>query len=327
MKEELKSNQDEVFDASSENYDNHLKLGNYYFHLGDYNKALKYYLEALACSHDEHSIYRRIAIYDRIAMCFYFQGKHKKAEEYIKKALKLDPSVPDFHQTYALILIAQRRFVEAERECEKALSLDPEDEYSHFLFGVYYKEAGNYKMASKYFREALSLSPDRSFIYSEIADLYRLKGKFRKAEDYIKKSLSIDPNDAEAYNEFGIIRISQNKIKEGVKLFRKAVRLDPNKSLYRRYYKISSILSFLGPLVFLLRGVFKLLFYAFIAIIFSIIIIVPITESPLFIPFFIFHFIGEYYDYKQKKKEEEKEEEELDKLVEEVERGRSSNFT
>lgn len=131
------------------------------------------------------------------------QGKYKKAEEELKKALSLE--LPD-RNTKANILIAlgniylqQQRYSEAEEEYKETLALEPlcKNVKCNILIqlGNLYSQQQRYTEAEKELKKALSLEPPDGIIITSIhyalASLYEKKGDIEKAKEKFEEVVKL----------------------------------------------------------------------------------------------------------------------------------------
>ncbi len=83
---------------TTQKFKTYYNLGIYYFSQNQYDKALSNFFKVLDYLPDNPKIYQRIAI---IMLC---KKSFKLAEEYIKKAVSIDPDSPELRETMRLIL-------------------------------------------------------------------------------------------------------------------------------------------------------------------------------------------------------------------------------
>ena len=81
------------------------------------------------------------------------------AETQFRRALALDPNVPDAHQTYAVMLARMSRFDEAIHEMKRAQELDPLSSYFTTSVGFALLWARRHDEASTWFRRVLDVDP------------------------------------------------------------------------------------------------------------------------------------------------------------------------
>jgi tetratricopeptide (TPR) repeat protein len=97
-------------------------------------------------------------------------GREEEAEEYLKKATKINPAFTDAHIYYANILRKKGQLLEAERVIRIAVQNDSENPYVYGILGDILSDEGlDFKEAKEAYDKALkySASMDKSSI-SEI---------------------------------------------------------------------------------------------------------------------------------------------------------------
>jgi tetratricopeptide (TPR) repeat protein len=93
----------------------YLNLGYFLILKGDYDKALKFNLEAYEYNTSDGGIL------DNLAQNYYCMGNHDRAIELYEKLMENTPSFPTAYYHYALALIKKNRFEEALNNLNKAL--------------------------------------------------------------------------------------------------------------------------------------------------------------------------------------------------------------
>jgi len=111
----------------------------------------------LAIKHDPH--YARA--YTGLADVYIILGDHRlaplsecreKSRAFVKKALELDPNLPEAHVSFASTLSDDYRFVEAEKEYKQAIALNPSYALAHHWYCLLLGELGR---SDEGLREAL----------------------------------------------------------------------------------------------------------------------------------------------------------------------------
>ncbi len=124
------------------------------------------------------------------------QGMYEKAEEYIRKAIAINPSAVAFYINLGIALKNQKKYAESVEVYSKALSLDDKDP------GIYYN----------------------------LANLQMLMGDFESAENGFSNVIKLVPEYADAHSGLGKCCIKLFKFDIAVEAFSNAIKLDPNNS-------------------------------------------------------------------------------------------------
>jgi tetratricopeptide (TPR) repeat protein len=127
-----------------------------------------------------------------------------KAVDAYMKAIELKPDAPEYHNNYALVLAAQKKFADAQAELQKAAQLDP-------------ASAGKY--------------------YFNLGAVLVNTGQLEPASEAFKKAIEVQPNYADAYYQYGICLMGKasmgsdgkmTPVPGTVEAFQKYLELDPN---------------------------------------------------------------------------------------------------
>ncbi len=133
---------------------NHVKLGDFYFREGKYDKAAESYLRALTYAPEDASIHFILAD------ALFGMGDYHYAAFIIRKALRLDPEM-------AKAEADKRNFYKDPKEFDKQLETlrtyieeKPYDSAAHLVLGYNLRFSGKPDLAKKAFTRVLEISPD-----------------------------------------------------------------------------------------------------------------------------------------------------------------------
>jgi len=138
-------------------------------------------------------------------------GDKKKAEEELKKCIKIKP---DYHEAlnYLGYFYVERNYniAQAEKLIKKALELSPENgAYIDSLGWLYFKK-GNFTQAKKLLIQAIDLVKD-PVIYDHLGDLYFKLGEADKAKIYWQDSLKLDSQQLKVKEKIENLDKTKNK--------------------------------------------------------------------------------------------------------------------
>ena len=189
-----------------------------------------------------------------------------KAEEYYKKACKVDPENAGILGSYAVFLSEVRKDSDqAEKFFKQAIEVDSKNinvlsNYALFLDNVrkdnglaeeYYKLAigvdpkcatalGNYaaflwekrkdnERAEEFFKRALEVDPKQANALGNYAAfLWEKRKDNERAEEFFKRALEVDPKQANALSNYAAFLWKERKDKEQAEeLFKRALEVDP----------------------------------------------------------------------------------------------------
>jgi tetratricopeptide (TPR) repeat protein len=220
-------------------------LGNIYYHLGEYHKALELLQKSLEIQ--KHSIGVKPIIlaqnYNDLGLVYKSTKDYERALMFLKKGLQLrlkelDDNHIDISRSYNNIGLVYRlsgNYEESLLFFEKALHIKEHnlDKYDPNLASLYnnialtYQAISNYKKAFAFFDKALKVRekalgkdhPETAKLYGNIAMLYKDMQKFPKALALLERSISIYSQNFGAnhkknipnYNKLALLYIDINK--------------------------------------------------------------------------------------------------------------------
>ena len=198
-----------------------LLLSQIYKELGEENKSVEYFMKAEEQNVAINEVY---SIIGRFALNM---NKLEEAEEYLKRALSLNPQNAKIYNTLALL--ARKSDIEqAIKLVKKALKLKPDSASFYFNLGNFYKiELKNYDEAIKYYEKSLELNSNSFTTWNNIGITYMGKGEYKKAEECILKSIEIAPVHFRAYYNLACLFSLQNKLDKALQYLEKSFELVP----------------------------------------------------------------------------------------------------
>lgn len=118
-----------------------------------------------------------------------------RAEAAIRKALDLDPSLPEAHMVLAIIQDALGKdWVDAEREYKKAIALDQNDSTAHETYSMYLAAMGQTADAMAEAQRAYELDPLSLRVNSVLCWQLFFTRQYQRAIDAALKGFELDPN-------------------------------------------------------------------------------------------------------------------------------------
>lgn len=165
----------------------------------------------------------------RFAIGNYYFGEGaydtKKAGEYFRAALSLDPDLEGSHYQLARIYFIGASFSKALEEINKEMTLHPDFKRSHYVRGLIYGYSGKLAEAEADFAEFLKWKPDSWAGHNDLAWVYFQEGKYAKTRDTARKGLAIAPNNPWLLNSLGVALLNTGDKKGAAESFEKALAL------------------------------------------------------------------------------------------------------
>ncbi len=196
---------------------------------GDYQNAIGYYSKTL-----EKWPYYAYA-YINMAIAKNAIGDVAAADDAFKKALNLNPNLPDAYAFYARFLMDNRRNAEARPFIEKGLSISPQFEsllQSKMQNDAILSKVPNTTIAtSTATGDAQNIKAAESYINSSLQ--YYNSGQFEKCIEAAEQALKLNPNYDLAYNN---ICAAYNRLQnwdKAIEAGEKGLKINPNNQLLK----------------------------------------------------------------------------------------------
>jgi tetratricopeptide (TPR) repeat protein len=148
---------------------------------GAYGKAVAHYRRAVTLEPDLPEAHYNYGLL-RLA-----QGRHEEAIEAFHRALASNPSYADAHNNLGYLLARERRHEEAIRHFRAALATDPAHRDAHFNLGQALQAIGQGAEAIGHFLKAVAIEDEKTPLYLYyLADAYARQGAVGQAERYLR---------------------------------------------------------------------------------------------------------------------------------------------
>jgi serine/threonine protein kinase/Tfp pilus assembly protein PilF len=157
----------------------------------------------------------------------------EQADAASRKALELDPDLPDAHATRGFVLWLLDRFPEAEHEFHRAIELDPKHFEARYLYARACFQRGELEHAAQLFEEASHMREDHETLYFAAQSLSALgrraeaEAAYRRALPAIERHLELNPDDARAITVGAVAFSRLGDRRRGLEWAERAVAVDP----------------------------------------------------------------------------------------------------
>jgi len=168
-------------------------LGNFYHHIGDYNKSVE--MHDIAIKIDRNSP----DAYDGKGISLSRLGKEEEAIRAYDKALKLDSEHVNAHYNKAISLYHLNLYTKAIPEFNKAIKYNPTDPDAHFFKADCLRRIEKYSAAIRELNKAIRKNSYCINAFVSKGEVLASMGNYFKAIDQYDKALEIDPTHARAY--------------------------------------------------------------------------------------------------------------------------------
>ncbi len=194
-----------------------LEAGVNVFARGDRIKARELLNNALAA--DPSSAYMHYLI----ALSFDEQQDFYRIEDYLKKAIDLDPKFYMARGFLGDIYFGKGDFEAAVEQYQLSLAVNGDDPYVLNSLGLAYMNLERYGSAVPNLERALALVPDNVEFRHNLAAVYRDYGMLDKATEGFIKIIEMKPDDPNVYNDLADIYRRQGRDQDALMQFRAGI--------------------------------------------------------------------------------------------------------
>lgn len=198
----------------------------------DLRKSLKYFERAIELDSSFALGYSWLSdCYTTLAQAGYLSPDEAipKAESAVRKALELDPDLPDAHRVLGFLLIMGKEldWVGAERETKKALELNPNIAAGHEAHAWILAFMGRFDEALVEAKKALELDPLSTLANQTMTLVLYLSREYERAIEQLNKMREFDPESRSIALRLGLCYLEKSQFDEAIEEFRR--RLEPSK--------------------------------------------------------------------------------------------------
>ena len=166
-------------------------------------------------------------LYQLLGVALFKKGLNEDARTAFRRAIELDPSVPQNYYDLALVNLSEKQYARAVGPLEAFLRLDPNNAEAHLLLGRAYHNLNRTVPALEQFKKALTLGPQLPLAHYHLGYAYQSQGNRQAAFDEFKKEIELNPNFYDSYWLAGNIELERGKLEAAEDFYGKGIRLKP----------------------------------------------------------------------------------------------------
>jgi tetratricopeptide (TPR) repeat protein len=155
------------------------------------------------------------------------QQEWTQAEQYVKQAVELEPSLMDAHRVHGYVMESLGFYNTAIEEYLKAAEINPNLTFLYISIGLNYRSLKVYNRALEFFEKAANINDALGIKdplpYIEIAKTYAQLGEFFIASRNAEKAMSFDPTNANTYGQMGSIYVQARNYEGALPILQCAV--------------------------------------------------------------------------------------------------------
>lgn len=139
--------------------DHFLQIGTIYFKLGNFEKAISYFVKSEEAHGHRDVIYTKYNL-QYLGLCYLASENPNKALEIFEKLSQVAPKDEKAYMNLVFIYLKLGKHKETIEACKKALELKPDYADAHVGIGVAHYKLGMYKEAIEAYKKAIEYNVD-----------------------------------------------------------------------------------------------------------------------------------------------------------------------
>lgn len=158
-----------------------INLGYYYDRIGEIDRAIKEYKEAIRIDPDYYFAHNNLGV------LFQRKGMLDLAAKELKKTIQLKPGFDMAHNNLGNLYFELREIPSASREYKEAIRLNPQNFIAHFNLGNMYYLSNSLDSAIKEYQITLLINPVYVEAYYRLGNTYNKIGRKEEAINHYEK--------------------------------------------------------------------------------------------------------------------------------------------
>lgn len=191
--------------------------GEAYYELGMYDQAKEQYLDALTYSEPDDELHYNIGL------CYYQTQSFKQAVRHFKQAIVINETHGNANFQAGRCFYELRQWEKALTYFSKAIQLDGDNDRYLFVTGSLYFEMENYDMAAVLYHQAIHKNPGEKAFWIALTQTYIALGLEVEAMSIVELAIHEFPEDASILYLKAACLFSFNKKNEGLNIFSQAL--------------------------------------------------------------------------------------------------------
>ena len=178
---------------------------------------------------------RNTSVLGNLGLAHYRGRRLREAKAAFRKALSIDPELPDVHNNLGLTLADQGKLRAAIREFREAIRVEPNFAQGHYNLGLNLIRQGEIEKAVGALNVAIRLDPNMATAHSVLGAAKARSGEFEEAIAAFRNAIRLDPNLAVARTNLALVLAGQGRLDEAISQIREAILLDPDNRQLREH--------------------------------------------------------------------------------------------
>lgn len=172
----------------------HFNLGSAFFEIGDIDKAIIHFKEALRIEPNIAEVNTNLGV------VLVEKGKFYEAIPYFAKTIQITPNDAEAYNNMGYVLYRAKRFDDAITYSKKALEIDPNNAKAYFNMADSLYEKKEYSDAIKYYLVSIKYNPANAEVHCNVSHAFIKQGNIEEAIHHLREAMQIQPNMIDAAN-------------------------------------------------------------------------------------------------------------------------------
>jgi tetratricopeptide (TPR) repeat protein len=151
-----------------------------------------------------------------------------QAREALRRALLLDPALPEAWNELGGVETADGNLQDALRNYEKALAIGPDLPWALQNAAQTQDQLGNTQEAERLYRRILAIDSKNGEAANGLGLLLAKQGHNDEARKLFEQAISIRRNDSSAINNLGVLYINMGQMNDAIAAFEYGIRMSPD---------------------------------------------------------------------------------------------------
>jgi tetratricopeptide (TPR) repeat protein len=166
---------------------------------------------------------------------FLWENKLSQAEEYLKKAIELDPNFVDAMDHLGLVYRRQNRLAEAEEMYLRSIALNSENKVPYQNLAVVYQLQNRLNEAFELYQKIIQIDPNDPEPYYGIGELFYIVGNYANSIAFFDRAIELyriqdSPYIYDAFFYKGVMYYDMDNYDEALRYLEEARIGNPNNS-------------------------------------------------------------------------------------------------
>ena len=157
----------------------------------------------------------------------YENGDLQEAVDEFERALLLEPSNVNVHNSLGVCYGLQGAYESAIKEFEAVLSLEPDDYMALYNLGLINALQKEPDKALEFFLKADRINSNVYEVAFQSGKLYIESGQPKKAKPFLERAAALDPDSGMVFRYLGDCYAAENRQQDAVTAYKKAIRCNP----------------------------------------------------------------------------------------------------